>query len=330
MTTLLDHIDTRAALDAEPTIADVAAPARRLRAEMAAVRLGFTWLGTQKSLTPEQRAQAAEAFDAEGQFLSAGKKLLDVKHPAFRGVTAIRGKIQAYGKGVSLPYPEPGIRLIRQDKVEEFAAQMADFRVELDDAVQNLDRHYGELKRAAAERLGSLFNPADYPETLVGLFAVAWDFPSVEPPDYLMQLSPALYEQERARMEARFEEAVRQAERAFTEEFARLVEHLSERIAGVGEDGQPKVFRDSAVENLGEFFARFRELNVRSNEQLDELVERAQRAVRGVDAQDLRISQGLRQRVATQLSQVQSALDGMLVDRPRRRILRQATAPGES
>jgi hypothetical protein len=256
--------------------------------------------------------------------------LLDVKHPAFRAVTAIRGKIQAYGKGLSLPYPEPGIRLIRQDKVEEFAAQMADFRVELDDAVQNLDRHYGELKRAAVERLGSLYNPSDYPETLVGLFAVAWDFPSVEPPDYLMQLSPALYEQERARMEARFEEAVRLAERAFTEEFARLVEHLAERVTGVGEDGQPKVFRDSAVNNLSEFFQRFRELNVRSNEQLDELVERAQRAVRGVDAQELRDSQGLRQRVATQLSQVQSALDGMLVERPRRRILRQAQSPGEA
>jgi len=330
MTTLLDHIDSRAAIDARPSTADVTAPAQRLRATMAAVRLSFTWLGTQKSLTPEQRAQAAEAFDAEGQFLSAGKKLLDVKHPAFRAVTAIRGKIQAYGKGLSLPYPEPGIRLIRQDKVEEFAAQMADFRVELDDAVRNLDRHYGELKRAAVERLGSLYNPSDYPETLVGLFAVAWDFPSVEPPDYLMQLSPALYEQERARMEARFEEAVRLAERAFTEEFARLVEHLAERVTGVGEDGQPKVFRDSAVNNLAEFFARFRELNVRSNEQLDELVERAQRAVRGVDAQELRDSGGLRQRVATQLSQVQSALDGMLVERPRRRILRQATAPGEA
>src|SRR3954463_16830244 len=125
--------------------------ATRLRTTMAAVRVPFPCWGPQKTLTPEQRAQAAEAFDAEGQFLSAGKKLLDVKHPAFRAVTAIRGKIQAYGKGVSLPYPEPGIRLIRQDKVEEFAAQMADFRAELDDAVAHLDRHFGELKHAAAE-----------------------------------------------------------------------------------------------------------------------------------------------------------------------------------
>jgi hypothetical protein len=177
-------------------------------------------------------------------------------------------------------------------------------------------------------RLGSLYNPADYPESLLGLFAVGFDFPAVEPPEYLMQLSPALYDQERARMEARFEEAVRLAEQAFTEEFARLVEHLTERIGGVGDDGQPKVFRDSAVNNLAEFFQRFRVLNVRSNEQLDELVERAQRAVRGVAAQDLRDSQGLRQRVASQLAQVQSALDGMLVERPRRRNLRQAQTPG--
>ena len=129
----------------------------------------------------------------------------------------------------------------------------------------NLDRHYGELKQAAAERLGSLFNPADYPETLVGLFGVAWDFPTVEPPDYLVRLSPGLYEQERARVAARFEEAVRLAEQAFLDEFARLVAHLTERITGAGEDGTPKVFRDSAVGNLREFFERFRALNVRSN-----------------------------------------------------------------
>ena len=49
-----------------------------------------------------------------------------------------------------------------------------------------------------------------------------------------------------------------------------------------------------------------------------------------MDAQELRDSQGLRQRVATQLAQVQSALDGMLVERPRRRILRQAQSPGEA
>jgi hypothetical protein len=79
------------------------------------------------------------------------------------------------------------------------------------------------------------------------------------------------------------------------------------------------------VGNLSEFFERFRTLNVRSNAQLDGLVEQAQRIVRGVGAQELRDSQSLRQNIAGQLTRVQASLDSMLVDRPRRRILRQPT-----
>ena len=319
MTSLLEPTETRRASTSTTT------PAQRLRTTMAAVRLSFTWMGTQKTLSPEQKAQAAEAFDAEGQFLSAGKKLLDTRHKAFRAVTSVRGKIAAYWKGISLPFPEPGIRLIKQDQVDEFVRQMADFKVELDDVVANLDCHYAELKASAANRLGSLYNPSDYPETLVGLFGVAWDFPSVEPPDYLLQLSPGLYEQERARVSARFEEAVSLAEQAFLEEFARLVAHLTERVTDDG--GEGKVFRDSAVNNLSEFFERFRTLNVRSNVQLDELVAQAQRAVRGRSAQSLRDSGALRREVSNHLSGVQASLDALLVERPRRRILRQSAAP---
>jgi hypothetical protein len=297
-------------------------PAESIRANMAAVRVSFTWLGTRKSLTSEQRAEAAQPFDAEGGYLSAGKKLLDVSHPAFKSVTAIKSKIASTWKSMSLPFPEPGVRLIRRDQVEEFVGLMAEYRAELVDAVANLDNHYGELKSAASDRLGRLFNPSDYPENLIGLFDFAWDFPSLEPPNYLMELNPALYEAERARVAARFDEAVQLAEQAFLDEFSKLVSHLTERIGGNGEDGKPQVFRDSAIGNLGDFFERFKSLNVRSNDQLDVLVAQAQQAVRSIGAQDLRASGGLRQRVATELSVVRSALDGMMVDRPRRKIIR--------
>jgi hypothetical protein len=45
-------------------------------------------------LTAEQRAEAAEPFGANAQFLSAGKKLIDTNHPAYKAVTAVRGKVQ--------------------------------------------------------------------------------------------------------------------------------------------------------------------------------------------------------------------------------------------
>jgi hypothetical protein len=231
----------------------------------------------------------------------------------------VRGQVIAYWKSITLPYPEPGVRLIQQSRVEAFYAQLSEFRDLLDQAVAKLDDHYAELKSAARQRLGQLYNPDDYPTQLRGLFGIDWDFPSVEPPDYLMQLNPEIYEQERTRVAARFQEAVELAEQAFLAEFGKLVTHLTERLSG---DGERKVFRDSVIANLTEFFERFRQLNIRSNADLDALVERAQRIVRGVRPQELRDNDTLRQQVAGQFAAVQATLDGMLVDQPRRRIIR--------
>ena len=96
MSTLLD----------QPATQPSTSPSQRLRVTTAAVRLSIRWLGTRKTLTPEQRELAAESFGAEGQFLSAGKKLLDTKHPAFKSVTAIKSRIISLWKAVSLPYQQ--------------------------------------------------------------------------------------------------------------------------------------------------------------------------------------------------------------------------------
>ena len=295
--------------------------AERLRTTMAAMRLSFTWFGVRKSLTAEQKAEAAEAFGADGDVLSAGKRLINTKHAKYKAVTSIRNRALSLWKGVSLPFPEAGIRLVKQEEVDSIDMQMRVLKDELGYAVAELDQHYWELKSAARGRLGRLYNESDYPATLSGLFDMGWDWPSVEPPPYLRQLSPALYREECQRVQARFDDAVRLAEQAFLEELAKLVSHLTERLSGT-EDGKPKVFRDSAVENLTVFFQRFRDLNIGSNEQLDELVEQAQGIVRGVQPQQLRDNGTLRQHIATQLSGVQSVLDGLLVDRPRRNIIR--------
>ena len=309
-TTLLARADRRSSVS----------PAQWLRETTAAVRVSFTWFGVRKALTNEQKNQAAEPFGAEGEFISARKKLLDTKHAAYKEVTSVRGKVSASWRSITVPFPEAGIRLIRQHEVEGFNQQMAGFRMDLETAVTQLDQHYSELKSAAQRRLGELFNPNDYPLSLRGLFGVEWDFPNVEPPDYLLQLNPTIYDQERNRVAARFDEAVQLAEQAFVSEFAKLIEHLTERLSNI--NGERKVFRDSAITNLTEFFERFRQLNVRSSADLDALVERAHQIVNGVEPQSLRDNNTLRQQVATQFSQIQSVIDGMLVDRPRRRIIR--------
>ncbi len=313
------------------TVADVpldtASPAQRLRRMAAAVRVHFTWWGVHRTLTAQQKEEVGDAYGADARLLSAGKKLIDVRHEAFRGLTSIRGKILHYWRALTLPYVESGVRLIRQSDIEGFVRAMEGFREELVEAGIKLDAAYEQIKADARRRLGRLYDPSEYPAELRGLFAVEWDFPSIEPPNYLLRLHPEIYQQEQERITRRFEEAVQLAEEAFIAEFSKVVSHLTERLSADAEGGR-KVFRDSAIANLTQFFERFRQLNVRSSSQLDALVEQAQRVVQGIEPQALRDNDGLRQQVATQLAGVQSVLDGLMVDRPRRSIIRPRASTG--
>tara|TARA_R110002049_G_scaffold4601_5_gene32454 strand:+ start:640365 stop:641231 length:867 start_codon:yes stop_codon:yes gene_type:complete len=288
---------------------------------MAAMKLTFHWLGTRKSLNAEQMSRAADTFDAERKFLSAGKKLFDTGDPDFRRVTAVKSQATTFYKSVSLPFPEPGFRLIRQDQVDTIHERMQSYREELAVAVSQLETRFSELTHEASDRLGDLFDPSDYPSSLSGSFEIEWSFPTVEAPEYLRRLNPELYQQECGRVRAQFEEAVRLAETTFVEELSKLIDHLAERLSG-STDGKVKVFRDTAVTNFTEFFDRFASLNIGSSSELENLVDRARSVVSGVDPQALRSRADLRDRISGQLSSVQASLDGLMVDRPRRNIIR--------
>lgn len=299
-----------------------ASPAEQLRRRGAAVRLHFTWWGVHRTLTAQQKEEVGDTCGADVRFLTAGKKLVDVRHSAFRRLTAIRSRIVGYWRELTLPYVEPGVRLIQQADIVSFVETLEGNRVALTQAESDLNEAYDSMKRDARQRLGRLYDPADYPPVLRGLFTVEWDFPSVEPPSYLMRLNPEVYRQEQERVAQRFEESVRLAEQAFAAEFARLLSHLTERLGG--DAGEKRIFRDSAVTNLTEFFERFRKLNVSSNPDLDRLVDQAQQLVRGVSPQQLRDSDNLRRHVAERIGAVEADLSPLIVDRPRRQIIRSA------
>ena len=299
--------------------------ANRLRTTMAAVKLSFTWLGVRKTLTTHQRAQAAETFHADRELLTASKLILDTKNAAYRNISRVRSEASGYWRTETLPFPESGIRLLSQAKLAVFHSRMTHYREELQSAASQLTGEYEHMKSEAQRRLGSLFNQHDYPFTLENLFDMEVSYPTIEPPAYLMSLHPDVYQAEQARVRERFESAVELAEQAFATELQRLTAHLAERLTGL-HDGQPKVFRDTAVENLREFFSRFRQLNIRSNPELDELVNQAQQTISGIEPQTLRDSNRLRQMVARDFEQIQASVGELLVDRPRRNILRRAQA----
>ena len=120
--------------------------AQRLRTTMAAVKLAFTWLGVRKTLAPEQRTTAARAFHADRELLTASKTILDLKHPAYRAVAAVRSEASGYWRTVTLPFPEAGVRLLPQNSLGLFATTMQTYRERLQEAARELAAQYDTIK----------------------------------------------------------------------------------------------------------------------------------------------------------------------------------------
>ena len=292
-----------------------------LRKSTTAVRLSFSWLGTRKTLNADQRRKAAETFQADKNYLSASQKLFDTRHPAFAKLTNLKGDITNYWKFCTLPYSEDGIRLINKAKIEDFTKKMHEFQEQFSWAVDGLEKCLAELKADAAKRLGDLYHASNYPESVKGHFSFEWSFPSIEPPAYLEKLAPNVYQQEQDKIQSRLLEAVALAETAFMNEFKELVEALHERLTP-GEDGQKKVFRDSAIGNLATFFNRFKDLHLGSNEELEKLVEDAQGLVKGITAKELRDNTLLRATIAADIGSLKDKLAPLVTIQPRRKIIK--------
>lgn len=312
MTTL----QTTPALEpAEPI--DVGAELRKLTS---AVRLDHDKLGTRRALERAQVQAAADTFGAAASQLTAAKKILDTRHPAYLAVTRCRMNATQYWRMKTVPFPDAGVRLIRRDRIPAFEAQMIEFRAELFDAAGDLQAVYPDMRQTAAVKLGSLYNSGDYPDRIDTCFGLDWSYPSTDPPKYLEELAPDLYAREQERIGARFAEAVRLTEEAYEQELANMVEHLADRLTG-DVDGKPRAFRASSIDKIREYVARFRELPVASSEALDALVGQAEKLVEGVTADDLRASVSARDRVSAGMKAIGEGLDSLMVERATRGII---------
>ncbi len=288
------------------------------------VRLSFRWVGNSKAVDTLDNSAAAELFQANPRAIKLSKKLFDANRPEYKAVQAVKGKIRRYWVDNTLPYVERGVRLLRRVDAAKFAAAVDELAAELAAAVADLESVFQDLLTESRERLGSLFNRTDYPATLIGEFSAAVEFPELSPPNYLATISPELYERESGRVAARFDQAVEMAERAFSDELAALVGRLVDRLEP-DQNGQPKIFRDSTIENFREFIGRFRRLSIGSSAELDRLVAQAADLVGGVRPAEIREPGESRERLRAGMSAIADELAAGIVNRPAR-VIRFAAA----
>lgn len=147
--------------------------------------------------------------------------------------------------------------LVKVDRMERVSALIEEQRQEFDEAVAQFIDEYPRLLEGAEERLGSLFDPADYPkqEHLKGKFnfAVTWlPFTQVNPEQL------AMFDSEAAKLvQGSVAEAIERARKeAHAEMIDRAVESVSgvagalERYSKASDAGERAVLHESRIESL--------------------------------------------------------------------------------
>lgn len=305
---------------------------QRLKLACRAIRVRFSTMARQRQIPQEHKEKLAQTVAASGKSLSASKKLFDAKNPYVQAVNAAIAKINALVTFYGYPHPEASTWLIREEQIPEFRTKFDELRGEFFEAVNRLAENFEDVKRQAAGDLGQLFNPADYADPRTS-YNVTLDFPNVDPPSYLKQLDPKLYEEQYNRMMADFEAASAMMQAEFTEAMSNAVNGLVAALQGFN-DGTQKCFTDNTATKIFSLFEEFQNklspLGIGKGSQVSAVLDRAREVMRGQNeetiATALRKSKAMRLEMIDKLGSIGETLSSLTESSGGRLVLKRRQA----
>jgi hypothetical protein len=250
------------------------------------------------------------------EFIRATKHLID--RACLRPLEEIRNAARGYVYQKSLPFPIPGILFVPSGMIPEIDNKLREFKEIFEQRVAGFLVQYDVFVSNAADNLGDLFDPSEYPADIEKRFGFNWRFFTLAPPSKKLLLDPALIAQEQQKFRQTIAEFSELATSTLRGRFAELVDHIVERLAGP----EKKVFRDSLIGNIRQFLEDFERLNINGDIELANLVARCREIIGGTSPQMLRDNDAFRQAIGESMQQLQNTLDEMMVDRPTRKIIK--------
>jgi hypothetical protein len=221
---------------------------------------------------------------------------------------------------LSLPFPIAGMVFIPKNLINEVDQKLSEFQSKYNEAVQDFVQDYNYLRETARSYLDELFNEVDYPIDIAKKFNFSWRFVILDIPNGEHRLlAPEVYAREQEKFIQTMDEARGMAIEALREEFAQMVERITDRFTQP-DTGKPKVFKNATVDSFYGFFQTFKDRNIFEDDQLSELVNRAQAVLKGSSADQIRSNDKLKDNIRSGMSDIEHAMH-TLFNRPKRKIV---------
>lgn len=279
------------------------------------VQLSASVWGATRKIKPEQLTD----LTVSSEWLRASKKLVDPE--ALKPIVKVINKARSYVTSVSLPFPIKGMEFVPKEMITRVDDKLTEFKTDFNHQVQVFVESYDQLREVAMVHLAELFNEMEYPLDIRSKFAFIWRFIILDVPDGSTSiLAPEVYEREKEKFVQTMEQARELAIISLREEFAGMVERITERFSGNGKNGDSKIFKNGTVNNFYEYFETFKERNIFKDKDLAELVEQAKSILGGRSAEDIRSNEHLKERIKDGMQGVEKSI-GEILSMPRRKII---------
>ena len=239
----------------------------------------------------DQEVTEAVARDAGADERNAGryiKQLLAKDALVGIGRPISRARTEHYR--MTVPWEDGAYRLLPTAMYDEYVRVLDDCDDTLTREKRKLIREYRSHVDEARVRLGRMFREKDYPdeawiESHVRMEYTIRPVPDVE--HFVADLADGEASRLRDDMKRQIESQIQAGVNALYHRMFAAVSACAERLE-LNEDGSPKIFRDSIIENIKQLAAVMPRMNVTDNPTLAKLGEELGEALDGVYADNLR------------------------------------------
>lgn len=247
---------------------------------------------TTSEVVASKNAAAKDAARVNKHLL-AGRTELDV-------ITQAVNRARQYVYDNTAPWSDSGLRLLPNRNFMAFAARMNEFDEEVAGLVKSFVDIYPTLITAQAMALGDMFKRDDYPTAneIMTKFSFRVNYmPVPTSGDFRVDVGNAAQEELRKRLEELNQERI---DNAMSDVRKRLGEHLkrmSDRLTTdyVAGEAKTRRFHDSLVDGALELCDLCKVLNFTGDPELESARSTLEKILVGVDPQDLRKNEPLRQ-----------------------------------
>lgn len=208
----------------------------------------------------------------------------------------------------TLPWSDKGMRLIPLSMLFDYKAEVNARQARFDAMVTKFLDKYTTHVATAQQHLGSLFDPADYPPVgeVANKFAYRLVFsPVPDAGDFRLDIAEADKAMLEGQYKNAYDERINEAMRTTWGKLHSMLTGMSEKLTELDDtDGKGKLFHTTFVSNAVELCSLLTHLNITKDAQLERARRDLERAITGVDIDDIRKHAEVREEIKAKVDAV--------------------------